>query len=176
MRGGARGLLIGLAILTFSFGALAQSGANFKVEESQFNAGGNPANGAAPSSAGYDISLDAIAGQASATPSTSPNFSVTGGLVPAYPPPGEVQGFGYQGPVLGWDPDPSTGSYTLYRGSVGDLPGSFGAPIQAGITLVQVADPATPSAGQCFFYLVTAVNRIGEEGTKGTMSDGTPRP
>jgi hypothetical protein len=34
---------------------------------------------------------------------------------------------------------------------------------------------AVPDPGQGFFYLVTARNRLAEEGTKGSTSAGVPR-
>ena len=78
--------------------------------------------------------------------------------------------------AFGWNPEPSVGAYNVYRGLVSGLPSSYGACFASGLTAVSATDAATPAAGQCYFYLVTAENRLAEEGTLGKKSDGTPRP
>jgi hypothetical protein len=68
------------------------------------------------------------------------------------------------------------GTYDVYKGLVSSLPSSYGTCLASGLTLTQATDATIPSAGQCFFYLATAKNRLGEEGTMGKNSAGTPRP
>ncbi|HEV8700972.1 MAG TPA: hypothetical protein VGV60_06840 [Candidatus Polarisedimenticolia bacterium] len=76
--------------------------------------------------------------------------------------------------------EPSTGTYNLYRGSIGPglgaPPGNFGDCLQSPVTGTTSSDHAAPAVGRVWFYLVTASNLLDEEGTKGRSSDGTPRP
>jgi hypothetical protein len=47
--------------------------------------------------------------------------------------------------------------------------------LQSGLLVGSAADIQSPPAGSGFFYLATARNRLGEEGTKGFASSGTRR-
>jgi hypothetical protein len=171
--------------------ALAQSSANFQVEQATFNAGGHPADGVVMASASHTISLDSIGEGAVAGGMTSASFRMDAGLVGLYQPPLEVApscgtGAGTCLAVshaaspsiaqLTWPFEPSGGSYNLYRETVPSLAGlAFGACYQQGLTteLAVDADPISVESG--FFYLVTAVNRLGEQGTKGFLSNGAER-
>jgi hypothetical protein len=77
--------------------------------------------------------------------------------------------------TLRWAPELSAEWYEIYRGTIASLPGTYGTCF-AGDILASVAnsaaDPANPPAGEGFFYLVTARNRLREEGPKGFGSDG----
>jgi len=163
------------SMLSLSF--LAQSSASYTLEESTFNNGGDPADGVVLTSASYQITLDAVGDPVAAAALASTSYGIGSGFVPAYPPPGEVPNLLFTGAsTLVWDPEPSTGTYTLYRGDVADLPGSYGSAERVGLTDETATDGTEPDPGQCLFYLVTAVNRLEEEGTKGTDSAGDPRP
>jgi len=65
-----------------------------------------------------------------------------------------------------WDPEPSIGVYNLYRNA---------ACLQQDLVNPSSSDAATPAAGQAYLYLVTAENRLREEGTRGYQSSGTER-
>ena len=156
--------------------ALAQTSASYKLTESVFNAGGNPAP--VLTSASYSITLDSVGDSVSGVTLSSASYSSSPGFPAAYPPPGEVATVRFTGPTtLAWTPEGSTGTYNLYRGLVTDLPGSYGAcKLPANIVGETTTDTDIPASGQCYFYLVTAKNRLAEEGTKGSDSAGTPHP
>jgi hypothetical protein len=99
------------------------------------------------------------------------------GFVPPYPPPGEVLGLRFSDKqTLQWDPEKSVGDYNLYRDLIGTLPSlGFGACHQQDLVDETATDPSVPAAGQGFFYLATAENRLDEEGSKGSRSDGIER-
>ena len=72
--------------------------------------------------------------------------------------------------------DTSTGVYNLYRDPLSSLSGlGFGACQQLDLPTETATDVDVPSAGVGFFYLVTAENRLAEEGTKGFRSNGIER-
>ena len=77
--------------------------------------------------------------------------------------------------TLTWDPEASVGSYNVYRGTLSELPTTYGTNIEPGWTGETYPD-TDPYGGESWFYLITASNRIAEEGTKGTDSSGTERP
>jgi hypothetical protein len=158
--------------------ALAQQSPSYKLQESTFNNGGDPAGGAFASSAGYRIKLDALGGGVLGTGLSSGSFRMDGGFVAAYPPPTEVLALRFDPPgksSLSWNPERSAGSYNLYRAGVSTLPGTFGACFQSGIAGASATDAAVPAAGAGTFYLVTVRNRLAEEGTKGYRSNGVER-
>ena len=166
-------LLAGLATLP----AMAQSSAGYRLEEHVFNAGGHPDNGTVMSSASFSIKLDAIGEGVVGTALGSASYRMDSGFGGAYPPPGEVQGLWFADhDHLHWDPEKSVGAYNLYRGPMSDLPGlGYGDCTDAGLTDTTATDSAWPSTSDGWFYLVTAENRLGEEGTKGSDSGGIGR-
>lgn len=162
-------VLCGSAVLT------AQSSANYQIEQGTFNNGGNPSPEL--SSASYKMTLDAIGDSLSATGLTSSSYGMDAGFPPDYRPPGEVLNLRFPGKTtLTWTPETSVGSYNLYRGDLAALPVTYGAKVQSGLTAATASDTQSPDPGECLIYLVTASNRLNEEGTKGTTSSGTPRP
>jgi hypothetical protein len=184
---------VGLAVAFFggSGAAFAQSSPSFQIEQATLNAGGHPADGVVMSSASHTISLDSIGEGAVAVAMTSASFQMDAGLVALYQPPVEVApscGFASgpclnlarSGPagaaMLSWPFEPSGGTYNVYRGQVGSLPGlGFGTCYQQGLASELALDTDPIPAGQGFFYLVTAANRLGEQGTKGFRSNGAQR-
>ena len=166
------GLFLSLALAP----AMAQVSTSYKIEEHTFNAGGRPDDGAIASSAGFRISLDAIGDGVVGGGLTSASYELDGGWVSAYPPPGEVVGLRFESPqFLSWDAEMSVGSYHVYKDSFGTLPGGYGVCFESGITGTSAQDLSTPLPGQGWFYLVTASNRLAEEGSKGTSHGGTQR-
>ena len=161
-------------LTVFTVSASAQTSASYKLEESVFNAGGNPSPEL--KSASFKITLDAIGEGVAATGLSSVSYQSDAGFPPYYPPPGEVSGPRFTSKTtLVWDPDPSVGRYDIYRGTSEELPGTFGTCLAGGIGIETIEATEDPIAGQCYFYLVTAENRLAEEGTKGYTSSGSER-
>ena len=173
MRSSAGALL--LLFNVFAFSLAAQTSTNYQNEEHALNSGGNPAP--ALTSSNYQVTLSSIGDGLTAPGLNSVNYRMEGGFDAAYPPPAEVLNLRFPAKtILTWIPEPSVGSYGLYRGALTDLPGSYGSRVQSGLTSPTATDTAVPGPGQGLFYLVTASNRLGEEGTKGNDSTGAPRP
>jgi len=169
--------LLAACLLTMTLPALAQSSASYKLEEHVFNNGGRPENGTVATSSSFKITLDAIGDAIGAQALSSASFNMAGGIVGSNPPPGEVTGFRFDDKqAFHWDPEPSVGVYNLYRDQLSVI-GALGY----GSCLVQGlpqpsgtdSDPLPGSGG--FFYLVTAENRLAEEGTKGFTAEGAER-
>jgi len=158
--------------------ALAQSSASYEIESSAFNAGGNPRQGTVLTSAGYRITLDAIGDGVVGVGLASASFQLAGSFTAAYRPPGEVTGVRFKvKDTIRWSPEASAGTYGLYRNAFSSLAsGDTGQCLEADIVLplAAVADVPLPDAG--YFFLITARNRIEEEGTKGYRSGGAERP
>jgi|SRR5262245_797048 len=170
--------LIGLvAALTASIGtSAAQTSASHKLTEFTFNAGGDPLAGSFAASASYRIRLDAVGDGLVAAGLSSAGFRLGAGFVGDYPPPREVTHLVWtDSQTLVWDPEPSVGSYDIYRGLISTLPGPFGTCLQPAIVSETWTDATVPSTGTGWFYLVTARNRLSEEGTKGFQSSGAER-
>jgi hypothetical protein len=156
--------------------SLAQTSANYKLVESTINAGGDPQNGSYAASASYRIKLDAIGGAVIAAGLSSAGFHMDGGFVDTYAPPKEVLNLRWTDSTnLLWDLEESVGAYEVYRDLLGTLPGGFGSCFQPGLVSETLSDATAPSLGAGWFYLVTARNRIAEEGTKGYQSNSTER-
>ncbi len=100
-----------------------------------------------------------------------------GGYGSLFPPPGEVTGLLFSDKqTAGWDPESSVGSYRLYRDLMSNLLGlGFGQCEQQGLTSETISDTDPVPVDDGFFYLVTALNRLTEEGTKGFRSSGIER-
>jgi hypothetical protein len=68
------------------------------------------------------------------------------------------------------------GIYNLYRDRISNLFGvNFATCEQEALTMPTAVDSDPPPTADGYFYLVTAENRLNEEGTKGFQSDGTER-
>lgn len=168
-----------IVLLLFVLPALAvgaQSSASYRVEESAFNNGGNPSPEL--TSASYRVTLDAVGDGVVATGLSSASYGMGGGFADGCSPPGEVLGLLFSGPAtLVWNPEPSVGVYNLWRGDLSGLPSSnYGAKITEDVGSETASDATVPPAGGCYIYLVTAENRLEEEGTKGLRSSGEERP
>jgi hypothetical protein len=102
------------------------------------------------------------------------------GFLPVYSPPGEVNGLRIAADqeTLSWDPERSVGFYSLYSGALVRLrdTGDYGNCVETGMTATSTTDTAGLSAtGDVLFYLITAKNRLGEEGTMGWRTGGLQR-
>ena len=163
--------------LTAASTVRGQTSTSYKLTESTMSSGGDPRDGAYAASAGYRIHLDALGQAVVAVGLASAGFHLDSGFVEAYPPPKEVMHVHWTTATsLVWDPEASVGSYELYRNLLSTLPGAFGNCFQSGIAGESWTDATTPSAGTGWFYIVTARNRLAEEGTKGFQSSGLERP
>ncbi len=169
----------GPVVLAWMLGtvALAQESPSYKLKEHVLDAGGNPDGGVVLASASFHVKLDAIGEGVSGPGLGGPSYHMDGGFVPAYPPPGEVRNLRFSSKTtLLWNPEKSVGDYDIYRDLLSTLPGNFGACLEHDIASETGVDAGTPTAGTGYFYLVTAENRLDEEGTKGFRSNGTERP
>ena len=168
--------LISFAFIGFGIAAaaFAQSSANYSIEQGTFNNGGNPSP--ILSSTNYRISLDAIGDGLAQTGLSSASYGMDAGFGPDYRPPGEVQNLRFTSKTaFGWNPEPSVGKYSTYRGSLGSFAG-YGTCLHGGLISNADTDTSVPAVGSGYFYLVTARNRIAEEGPKGYNSSGTLDP
>lgn len=167
--------------------AFSQQSASYILEEQAFNAGGNAgaqAGGSTPAgvvllSSSFRITQSAIGDAVSAATMASPGFTLTGSLISANPPPGEVRNvrFGATTMTVVWDRDPSVGRYHLYQGGVTvPFDPDFGACVPPAWVTEQATITADPPLGEALFILLTAENTLDEEGTKGFRSDGVERP
>lgn len=129
-----------------------------------------------PASASFMVSLDAIGDGVHLAGASSASYQMDAGFVIAYPPPLEVLNLAFTSETtLVWSPEKSVGRYNVYRGLLSSLPGGYGVCLAANVPSESLTDADVPPAGQGFFYLVTAENRLGEEGTKGHDSHGVER-
>jgi len=160
--------------LLIPFVAEAQTSTNYQNKEHVLNSGGNPAP--ALTSTNYQVTLSNIGDGLTGTGMSSTSYQMDSGFVSAYPEPGEVLNLQFSSKTaFGWDPEPSVGAYEVYRGDIADLPSGYGVCLVSGITTTEASDATTPAPGQCFFYLVTARNRVSEGGTMGSDSQGGSR-
>ena len=172
---------VGAFLLAVAFAgscvANAQQSASYSATEFVLNAGGHPAEGATLSSASYRVSLDALGEGLIATSLSSGSYQMGVGFVTAYPPPREVNNLRFASHTgFNWLPDSAVGTYTVYRELIATLPGNFGVCFPPALTSTAANDISDPPVGAGWFYLVTARNRLGEEGTKGFRSSGAQRP
>ena len=157
--------------------AAAQQSASFQLEEHTFNAGGNPNQGAILTSASFRFSLDSLGENAVAIGLADTSFQLDSGFPAAYPPPDEVGSLLFSdATTLVWNIEGSVGSYSLYRDLLSNLSGlGYGSCEQEDIAGETTTDATLPGASDGFFYLVTAENKLAEEGTKGFDSSAAER-
>jgi len=173
MRG--RLALVTLACVTVGTAwASGPSSASYRVADFAFNAGGSAPQSA--NSASFDVSPaaigDALVLQGSLS---SASFSVDAGHVVRYLPPGEPWLVWSDATTLAWTRDRGAIRYDVYRGPVSGLPAAEGACLAEDLEGPPFAEISRPAPGAGFFYLVTAANRLDEEGSRGRRSDGSER-
>jgi hypothetical protein len=166
-----------LLVLVFACLAPAQESASYKLDEHTLNAGGNPSGVVVLTSASYKISLDAIGDSVAGRNLASTSYRMDGSFVMGYPPPGEVHDLNFTDfQTLVWQHEKSTGVYNLYRGLFSGLDGTvYGSCAEPDIAVNTTTDSDPVPAGNGHFYLVTAENRLAEEGTLGYRSSGEER-
>ena len=162
-----------LVAVLFALPALAQQSANFKLTEHVFNGGGHPSDGLVLASTGYRVTLDALGEGVVQGGMTSTSFHMDTSFTVAYPPPGNVIDLRFtDAETITWSAERSGGLYDLYRDDTRD---GYGNCEQQDLGATTATDTSIPAESGGFFYLVTAKNRLLEEGTKGSRSDGTER-
>ena len=173
-----QGLLAGLLFAACFAPVSAQSSTSFQIEESAFNAGGHPNGGTMMTSATYRITLDSLGEAIDGATVASASYSMQGGMVTAYAAPGEVDNLLFTGKdALDWGAHTSADVYHLYRQQSGLLPSAYaGACEEPDIPQSATSASGAPPSGAVWFYIVTAENRLGEEGTRGFESTGSERP
>ena len=166
-----------LALLLLVGSTPAQESSNYKLNDHVFNAGGHPATDGMLQSATFRMTLDALGEVAGDVVLSGASYRMHAGFVPCFRPPREVTGLTFDDArTLTWQPEGSGGPYRLYRDRLSELPGqNYGVCEQSQITVESTIDDHVPLPGEASFYLVTAGNLLGEEGSKGATSDGTPR-
>jgi hypothetical protein len=167
-------LFLALLIPAFLFG---QQSTSHKLEEHVLNAGGLPLGGTIISSSSHRMTLGAIGQGVSFAAPASANFVMAPGFVTAYPPPGEVLNLRFtDSTTLAWDADPSVGGYNLYEGNIkSPFDTGYGTCATEGITTLSTTVSGEPVPNAGMFFLITAENRLREEGTKGTDDAGLER-
>jgi hypothetical protein len=171
MTGKALATMLGAALLGAPI--CAQQSASFKLDEHVLNAGGHPSGGVVMESTSYRVTLDALGESVGQAGMTSASFHMDAGFTLAYPPPGEVTDLLFTGvEAITWSAERSAGFYDLYRDDTSD---GYGTCEQQNLQTTTATDSSIPTAGNTLFYLVTVKNRLQEEGTKGSRSDGTER-
>lgn len=173
-----RGALVALACFAAAVPvALAQSSASYDITDSAINAGGRPADGVVAQSASYSITIDSVGDAVLGARLASSSYSMDGGFVGGNPPPGEVAHLRFTSATeLAWDAQPASLSYSLYRDPLSGLPANYGHCLEGDISALAAEDPVAPAPGAGWLYLVTGVNRLEEEGTRGNDSSGSQRP
>ncbi|HEX4826187.1 MAG TPA: hypothetical protein VFV19_17945 [Candidatus Polarisedimenticolaceae bacterium] len=166
-------LIMATLSIALAASAAAQTSASYKLSETAINDGGNP-TATTLASAHFHVKLDAIGDGVVGSGLTSASFHADTGFVGRYRPPGEVTSLTWSGKTtLQWNPERSIGKYEVYRDLLTALPGgAFGGCLASELTAESATDASTPVTGQGWFYLVTARNRLREEGPKGYRSGG----
>ena len=164
-------------VLLLAFPVLAQESTSYRLREHTFNSGGHPSGGLVLVSTSYKISLDTVGDSVAGRNLASTSYHMDGSFAVGYPPPGEVLGLRFtDSRTLVWKPEKSTGVYNLYRDLMSNLSGlGYGQCEQQDLTDETTTDTDEPQAGDGYFYLVTAENRLDEEGAKGQDSDDIER-
>lgn len=167
-------LLVGGTMLA---SALAQESPSYTLNEHTFNAGGNPMSTPALTSTSFRLTLSAVGDGVTPADIASAGFNISGGFVSTYRPPGEVTNLLFtDATTLVWDSERSVGVYNLYEGKIvtpGDGACSTGETLDIAVPTASVS--ATPALGEAIRLVATAENRLAEEGTMGTDSDGDER-
>lgn len=171
--------VMGLVLLALAATALpAQESASFKLNESTLNLGGNPNSVARPTSTSFRIGFDALGGIVGQRPLSGPSFRMDPSFAPAYRPPGEVAGLSFaDADTLDWQAEPAAIGYAVYRDLLSTLDGlGYGGCLASDVAGTTLDDTDVPPSADGWFYLVTALNRLDEEGSKGPDSIGAERP
>lgn len=167
------GLLAYSLIASIASAAHAGSrSASFNLSDAAFDGGVRPA-----ASVSFKITNPALGSGLESTVFASASFHIDSGFAASYLPPAEIAGIRWSDrTTLEWNADRSIGSYALYRNRLSTLAAANGGDcLVSDLTSETSTDSELPGAGNGYFYLVTARNRLGEESTRGYGSDGGER-
>jgi len=155
----------------------AQTSTSYRISDHALNSGGLPSGGTTAASASFRVTLSSIGDGLVQPGLASASYQMDSNFASCYPPPGETTGLLFtDATTLTWDPEPSVGFYNLYRADLASLSaGGYGACLQPDVPGATTTDSQPLATGAAFFYLVTAENRLGEEGIKGSDSTGMTR-
>jgi hypothetical protein len=170
-----RGCLVGIAlVLLLGAPVAAQQSASYTIEQGTFNNGGNPSP--TLTSAGYQMTLDSIGDGIAGPAASSASYGLEPGFTSTYAPPGEVRNLRFTTSTsFTWDAERSVGTYNTYRGVLGSYT-TYGLCLHSGLTATIDSDSQEPTGGATWYYVVSAENRLREEGVTGYNSQGTPHP
>jgi len=160
------------ALLGLFLGGLApaQESASYRLKPYTLNVGGVPFDlTTLHISTSYRVRPSALGEAMAGAGLTSTSFALAAGIGLLCRPAGEVTNLSFlsDGVTLTWDLDPTMEHYHLYRDVVPNFAPSFGACQQFNIVGPSATDTATPGVTQAYYYLVTAVDCLGQEGPKG---------
>jgi len=155
----------------------AQTSTSYRISDHAVNAGGLPTGGTTAASASFRVTFSSIGDSLVQPGLASASYQMDSSFASCYVPPGETTGLLFtDATTLAWDPEPSVGFYNLYRADLATLSGGgYGACLQPDVPGATTTDSQPLGSGAAFFYLVTAENRLGEEGIKGSDSVGMIR-
>jgi hypothetical protein len=157
--------------------AVAQQSTSYRLTEHALNAGGRPADGVVASSTNYRVSLESIGDTVGHGTVTSASYAGDGGFVPPYAPPVEVDGLRFTDKdTLIWHAMGSARVFNLYRDGLSTLGGlTVGTCLVREIPMTTTDDATLPPPDAAYVYLLSAVNRLDEEGTLGAATPGDIR-
>ena len=169
-----RRALLAYALIA-SAGSAAHAGsrsASFNLSDATLDGGARPA-----ASSSFKITNPSIGSGLESAVYASASFHMDSGFAASYLPPAEIAGLRWSNlTTLEWNADRSIGSYALYRNRLNTLAAANGGDcLVSGLSSETSLDSELPGAGNGYFYLVTARNRLGEERTRGYGSDGLER-
>ena len=166
-------VLMLVSLLLAGLPAQSQQSAGFSLEQQAFNNGGRPIDGTTAESSSFRLSLDAISAAMRPTALAGSFFTGAGGLMAPLAPPREVTGLRFDSAIaMAWNPDPRGTAYNVYRGI---SPGAAGCQASRVVGTAHTAG-GSPGPADAWFYLVTSVNSLDEESTRGFASNGSQRP
>jgi hypothetical protein len=157
--------------------ARAQQSASYRLADFVVNEGGHPIQAIHLASSSFHLKIDSVGEGLVGATQQSTSFRSEAGFVSGYPPPGEVRQLLYPDrTTMVWRTERSVGTYNVYRDLVSSLPAlGFGACFARALPGATASEPGDPPSDSGWFYLVTAENRLREEGTKGNRSNGISR-
>jgi hypothetical protein len=173
-----RPILTLLIVLAAIGPAGAQQSTSFEISEHTFNGGGHPLAGTTLSSARFRLSVDSLGDGIVGYALIATSFSMDSSFAAAYLPPTETGDVGFvDKTTISWPPDKAAGTYNVYRDLITNLAGGgYGDCYARDLRTTSTTDTSNPPPGEGYLYLVTVVNRLEEEGSKGYLSDGNERP
>ena len=157
--------------------AVAQTSASYRLEEFIFNAGGHPKQGVVLTSAQLQLTLVSVGQSVAEAALAGKSFSADTGFIITFPPATEVGLMRFTTTdTLSWDAVPSMDIYNVYQGTLtSPFDPGYGSCLSAGLRSPSTLVGQSPPIGGTFFYVATALNRLGEEGIKGQASSGGVR-